>query len=874
MSNEFVARKGLISLKSSSFHETIFSSGSVFIGTPATHSQLVVSGSSYISDDVRVGQNISGSSLYLLGHIQSDTSSAPPSWREGMLFWDSANHTYAVYNEKSDITIQLGQEVLYRVVAGEDIINGEAVYGSGSISIGGDYYSNVYKAIADATGKKSNVVGVATHNIPSGSIGYITTMGVVHDIPTEGLSEGAIVYLSHSVPGGITTTYPPEPYETVIIGYCIKASGGVGHIFVNVVNTEMINRAFVGVTVPPSITDNGGGNFTIGTGSVSLCTTLDGLGEVKNYQINSASFTLTADVSNYQFIVATYNNGNPIWGMVDDLSSVDSVQTTVVYSVTRALNNTLAYVSWDSPGILLANKLLLRTINIFGVQRDEGLVLSQSGSGYITISEGSVWSGVSKNSLPPFDSRVDDLYLLSHSGSVGYSASRVTGMVSNYYDDGTSLQPMPANRYVVNYIYKSITNQNRALITLSLPHKDVAAAQTDQPWPLPGDMLYGGILVGRMVVYVGSTSASLIESAFSNTFNYSAISDHNSLSNLQGGTGGQFYHLTAAEYANLGVSSSYAVSASYAATSSYSKTSNGLVAGVSISVNEITSSAMLFSGSNASNIRVRVSSSGDVTFYGDSQGDLFTLSDTSNGVLASIGEVVGHPIFEVRSDDTVQMGTNEKYTLYVTGSQVGILTNHPDYDLDVSGSARILNALLTGSLYGTSSWALTASYMLGSPLPANLVSGSLTGSLLGTASWAALSTTASYSSTGLSSSYAITSSHAGDYPNRVKHVTILDPAANDQVTMMYTQDQITILKIAAVVRGATTPTASFTLRYNAGRTGSVTDVVTGGTTISSSNNAQTITSFDNATIPANNWVWVIVNSVSGTISELGVTIQM
>ena len=45
----------------------------------------------------------------------------------------------------------------------------------------------------------------------------------------------------------------------------------------------------------------------------------------------------------------------------------------------------------------------------------------------------------------------------------------------------------------------------------------------------------------------------------------------------------------------------------------------------------------------------------------------------------------------------------------VTGSRVGIGTSTPEYTLDVSGSLRVTNGI-TGSLFGTSSWAVSASW--------------------------------------------------------------------------------------------------------------------------------------------------------------------
>lgn len=61
MSNEFVARKGLISLQTSSFKEDVYISGSLRVGTFATSSKLTLSGSAYISKGLVVDGGITGS---------------------------------------------------------------------------------------------------------------------------------------------------------------------------------------------------------------------------------------------------------------------------------------------------------------------------------------------------------------------------------------------------------------------------------------------------------------------------------------------------------------------------------------------------------------------------------------------------------------------------------------------------------------------------------------------------------------------------------------------------------------------------------------------------------------------------------------------
>jgi hypothetical protein len=69
-----------------------------------------------------------------------------------------------------------------------------------------------------------------------------------------------------------------------------------------------------------------------------------------------------------------------------------------------------------------------------------------------------------------------------------------------------------------------------------------------------------------------------------------------------------------------------------------------------------------------------------------SQGQLFSVTDNLSGSLFSVNDISGLPILEVFSDDSVKIGTFNAEAIKVSGS----------------------NANITGSLFGTSSWALNA----------------------------------------------------------------------------------------------------------------------------------------------------------------------
>ena len=165
-----------------------------------------------------------------LDYVTFDTMQPNPPWLQGRLFWDSYNYTLALYNEISDVTLQVGQETYIRVrnESGVQINNGQVCYISGS---SGDL-PTAELAQANDHDKIFNL-GMATHNIPNNSIGYITVRGIVRGLDTSTWSAGDKLFLSHTTPGAMITTQPPAPYHVAFIGRVIVDDNSNGSILVN-----------------------------------------------------------------------------------------------------------------------------------------------------------------------------------------------------------------------------------------------------------------------------------------------------------------------------------------------------------------------------------------------------------------------------------------------------------------------------------------------------------------------------------------------------------------------------------------------------------------------------------------------------------------
>lgn len=507
---------------------------------------------------LRPGANIHLSQSYIF----STTGSTEPAYRPAALWWDDNAKTYAIYTDHPGLALQIGQEEWVRAYAGEYIPNGSAVYISSSLND----LPIVKLALADGVidSRKASVIGLSTEAIASGSIGVITSAGQVHDLNTSDYYSGQIVYLSNTISGSLTGSSPVDPYQNVVVGYVIKSDSTSGIIQVNISNLGTTEFSFVGVTTMPTITETGGGSFTVSTCSVNLCVTSDGTGHVHNFQVPSASFTVTSSFLDVQYLVVRYNGGSPQYDIYTNLSNVDEIQTTAVATFTIGTNGSLSYVNWDAPGTLLANKHEKRIIDIYGAQRASGLDLQYSAS-HITITGGTGYIGVKRITFTTASTvNANQFVLLGHSSSV-WSGSFINGWINDRYDNGTNLVSLGNNRYVVNYVYRGIGSQNRCQVILSNQFNQYADAVASVVPQTPSELKDIAILVGRIITQQGHSTPLLVESAFTTILSVAGITDHNSLLNIQGGQVGEYYHLSSASYARVqSNTSSYAITASYA----------------------------------------------------------------------------------------------------------------------------------------------------------------------------------------------------------------------------------------------------------------------------------------------------------------------
>jgi hypothetical protein len=146
----------------------------------------------------------------------------------GKMMWSADKGTLEVGLLGGDVTLQIGQETVIYCFnhTGAIIPNGSVVY----IIDAGDSKPRISLADADIYAA-SFVLGVTTENIGINEMGYVTMEGLVHDVNTNGTTEGIPIWLSQT-PGEFTTNRPTPPAMSIFIGYTIYAHAQHGIIVV------------------------------------------------------------------------------------------------------------------------------------------------------------------------------------------------------------------------------------------------------------------------------------------------------------------------------------------------------------------------------------------------------------------------------------------------------------------------------------------------------------------------------------------------------------------------------------------------------------------------------------------------------------------
>ena len=180
----------------------------------------------------------------------------------GVMRWNDTDGTLDLGLKGGNVTLQLGQEQVARVVnkTATNITLLESNYQVVKIIGATGQRLSVDLAQANNDLNSATTLGVVTETIANNQEGFITTGGQVKEINTTGSlqgetwADGDVLYLSPTTAGKITNIKPTAPNHTIIVGYVEYAHAIHGKIFVKVDNgyelEELHNVTSTNYTTP------------------------------------------------------------------------------------------------------------------------------------------------------------------------------------------------------------------------------------------------------------------------------------------------------------------------------------------------------------------------------------------------------------------------------------------------------------------------------------------------------------------------------------------------------------------------------------------------------------------------------------------------
>ena len=179
-----------------------------------------------------------------LGNLEFDTTPTNVPTAAGSLNWNDTDGTLDLKLKGGNVTLQLGQEQLVRVVnkTATNITLLEANYQAVRVTGSQGQKLKVDLALATTDVLSAETIGLVTETIANNQEGFITTSGLVRGINTTGSLQGEtwvdgdILYLSGVTAGNITNVKPLSPLHLITIGYVVYSHITQGTIYVKVDN--------------------------------------------------------------------------------------------------------------------------------------------------------------------------------------------------------------------------------------------------------------------------------------------------------------------------------------------------------------------------------------------------------------------------------------------------------------------------------------------------------------------------------------------------------------------------------------------------------------------------------------------------------------
>jgi lysophospholipase L1-like esterase len=296
-----------------------------------------------------------------------------------------------------------------------------------------------------------------------------------------------------------------------------------------------------------ALTNNGNGTVNIGSGIAYLRATNDPYSAIIKYPISAVTNLALTDNAN-NFVLVDYNSGSPTLTVTTNSATINIQTNSLAYVIAR-VGTTLNYLSLVGQNVDPNAKLRDRFLNQEGIRRLNGAVLGFSNRN-ITLTAGVLASGLIKINTLAFNTASPDTFTLAYNN--GATWTRTTGQTqinNSQYNVSGTLTTLGNGDYRTDYVYLLPNNPSKLYVIMgTTSYSNLTQAKTaPRPSALPVELQVLGLEVGRLFIQKNNAAIAEVQSSFANDFVGAGVPEHNALSGIQGGTAGEYNHLTNAQ---------------------------------------------------------------------------------------------------------------------------------------------------------------------------------------------------------------------------------------------------------------------------------------------------------------------------------------
>lgn len=276
-------------------------------------------------------------------------------------------------------------------------------------------------AIASGDPTSAGTYGITFEQINNMETGKVIVFGALTGVNTDpahggipGATEGSVVYLSPTTPGGLTTTKPSAPYHMVVIGTIVRVHQNEGVIEVRIQNgyelEELHNVAISGVTNGQFLQYNSATKLWVPSSSGNF-TTL----QVSGTNVSVSGHTHT--ISNITDFPTIANSGD------NRILTSTGTSTGINAESNLTFNGTSLVLTGDAS----VDNLKLDGNTLSSTNSNGNIVLAPNGSGDVQIDADSLRVG---------DTNVDAVITTNGTGNLTLNTNAGTNSGSITIEDG------------------------------------------------------------------------------------------------------------------------------------------------------------------------------------------------------------------------------------------------------------------------------------------------------------------------------------------------------------------------------------------------------------------------------------------------------